>query len=75
MNSSFDTHFPEQVWEEYAMGRLSEEVYAPMEEHLLICPACQDLLAEVDGYIRVAKTAAARSKSPKKRGMAAETLA
>jgi hypothetical protein len=59
MNASFDRHFPEQVWEEYAMGLRSEEDCKSLEEHLLICSTCQDLLAEVDEYIRVAKAAAA----------------
>jgi hypothetical protein len=51
--------FTADVWEEYAMGMQSEEACEPLEEHLLICSACQDLLAEADEYIRVAKTAAA----------------
>ena len=59
MNASFDRHFPEQVWEEYAMGLQSQEDCISLEEHLLICSACQDLLAEVDEYIRVARAAAA----------------
>ena len=28
MNAGFDRHFPEEVWEEYAMGMPSEEVCA-----------------------------------------------
>jgi hypothetical protein len=32
-----------------------------MEEHLLICPTCQDLLADVDEYIHIAKAALALS--------------
>jgi hypothetical protein len=57
MNASFDQHSATEVWEKYAMGMLLQEDCKPLEEHLLICPACQDLLAETDEYIRVAKTA------------------
>jgi hypothetical protein len=49
--------FTEDVWEEYALGMRSEEDCRPLEEHLLTCPACQDLLAEIDEYVRVAKAA------------------
>ncbi len=61
MNAGFD-HFPESTWEAYSMGTLSEEDSAPLEEHLLICPACQDLLAEADEMVRVAKAALSRVK-------------
>jgi hypothetical protein len=57
MNASFDRHFTEQILEEYALGMQSEEVCTPLEEHLLICPACQDQLAEADEYIRIVKAA------------------
>lgn len=57
MNASFDCHFSEAVWEEYALGMQPEEDCTPLEEHLLLCPACQDLLAQADEYIRVVKAA------------------
>jgi Putative zinc-finger len=57
MNASFDQHLSTEVWEKYAMGMLSEEDCTPLEEHLLLCPACQDLLAQADEYIRIAKAA------------------
>jgi anti-sigma factor RsiW len=57
MNAKFDRHYPDGSWEEYALGMLSDEDSKSLEEHLLICSACQDLLAEVDEYIRVVKTA------------------
>lgn len=59
MNTGFDRHFPYHCWEDYAMGLLSDPQTEPLEEHLLICSACRDLLAEADEYIRVAKTALA----------------
>ena len=59
MNAGFDRHFSEQVLEDYALGMLSEENCAALEEHLLICPLCQDLLADADEYVQAAKAAAA----------------
>jgi hypothetical protein len=61
MKTRLNRHVPFPVWEEYAMGRLSEEDCAPVEEHLLICAACQDVLAEADEYIEIAKTALTRA--------------
>ncbi len=58
MNTGFDRHFSEQVIEEYALGMRSEEECTPLVEHLLICAACQDLLAEADEYVHVVKAAA-----------------
>ena len=62
MNAGFDRHFPPQVWEEYALGNLSEQDCEPVEEHLLICSVCQQLLAEADEYIRIAKAALSRTR-------------
>jgi hypothetical protein len=53
--------FSGEAWEAYALGMPSEGDSLSLEEHLLICPACQDKLAEVDEYIRVAKVATARA--------------
>ena len=64
MNASLDRHICEEVLEEYALGMQSEEDCKPLEEQLLICPACQDLLAATDEYIRVAKAAAALIRRP-----------
>ncbi len=59
MNAGFNRHFSKEIWEEYAMGMQSGEHCTPLEEHLLICPACQHLLAEADEYIRIVKAATA----------------
>lgn len=59
MNASFDRHFADKDWEEYALGMRSEEDCTSLEEHLLICLACQDLLADADAYIQAVKAAAA----------------
>jgi predicted anti-sigma-YlaC factor YlaD len=52
------TAFTADVWEEYAMGMRSEEDSASLEEHLLICSVCQDLLADADEYVQAVKAAA-----------------
>lgn len=61
MNASLDRHLAAEVWEEYALGMRSEEDCKPLEEHLLICSDCQDVLAEADDYIRVMKAAMAQA--------------
>jgi len=66
MNAGFD-HFPESIWEAYSMDALSEEDCAAVEEHLLICPACQELLADTDEYVRVARAALRRTRNLKKK--------
>jgi anti-sigma factor RsiW len=53
-------HVTEESLESYALGSLSEPLVTGMEEHLLICPACQDKLREVDAYVTAMRGAAAR---------------
>jgi len=55
-----DDHIGEESLESYAMGSLSEPLAAELEEHLLICSACQDKLKEIDGYVAAMRGAAAR---------------
>jgi hypothetical protein len=63
VNAGLDHHYPEEIWESYALGMLSEQQSAPLEEHLLICRACQDMLAELDEYLEVLRIAARRCLS------------
>jgi hypothetical protein len=44
-------HPSEDVLEEYAFGRLSDEDLAKVEEHLLICQECRDLLQETEHFL------------------------
>ena len=53
-------HVTEESLESYALGSLSEPLVTGIEEHLLICPACQDKLREFDGYVAAMRGAAAR---------------
>jgi hypothetical protein len=51
-------HADEEVLERYAMGTLSGPEAETLEEHLLICPACQERLTGIDDYLRAARVAA-----------------
>jgi hypothetical protein len=42
------------------LNRLTEPELAEVEEHLLICPTCQDRLQEVDDFVRAFRLAAAK---------------
>jgi hypothetical protein len=49
--------------ERYSMGTLSGPEGEALEEHLLLCPACQDELSEIDAYVRTVQAAASRLRS------------
>jgi anti-sigma factor RsiW len=51
-------HAVEEDLERYSMGRLPEAEAGLLEEHLLICPACQNRLTETDNYVRALRAAA-----------------
>ena len=57
---SAEEHPGEEVLERYSLGTLPEGELAPFEEHLLICPVCQERLAETDAYVLAVRAAAAR---------------
>jgi hypothetical protein len=54
---SVPLHPSEEILEEYAFGRLSEALSAQVEEHLLMCHACQDTVAETDRFVSELKAA------------------
>lgn len=60
MQQEPNDHISEESLESYAMGSLSRPLLAGLEEHLLICHACQDRLREIDGYVAAMRGAAAR---------------
>ena len=60
MNTGSIFHIPDDLLEEYAIGRLPDIDCAPVEEHLLICHTCQNNLTETDEYIRVMRAVLAR---------------
>jgi anti-sigma factor RsiW len=45
------SHIAEEILESYAMGAIPVDGTAVIEEHLLICPACCDRLAELDAFV------------------------
>jgi hypothetical protein len=53
-------HISEESLESYALGSLNEPLVAGLEEHLLLCSACQEKLKEIDGYVAAMRGAAAR---------------
>jgi hypothetical protein len=53
----FDSHFPDELFEKYALGRASISDWASLEGHLLLCTACQTNLAKTEEYIAVIQAA------------------
>lgn len=54
-----ERHASEETLESYAMGSLGGPALAEVEEHLLVCPHCQEQLKEIDGYVAAMRNAAA----------------
>ena len=46
--AGMSAHIDEDTLELYALDRLLEADTASVEDHLLVCPHCQDHLAEID---------------------------
>ena len=57
MNRTAKNHFPDDVLEKYAMGRLAADAAAPIEEHLLVCSSCRSRLDALEEYIQVLRAA------------------
>jgi hypothetical protein len=51
-------HLDDETLDRYALGKLSEVESAPVEEHLLVCHACQDKLDAADAFISAFRAAA-----------------
>ena len=51
-------HIAEDALELYVMGRLSEPEAEVVEEHLLVCHQCQDLLEETEEFVKAIRVAA-----------------
>ena len=63
MNAGTACHYPEDLLENYAMGKLSYHESAPVE-NMLLCPACQERLTELDEFLSVTRTALAKVQTP-----------
>ena len=59
VHPEFHPHPAEETLEEYAFNRLTEARTAAVEEHILICSACQRTLQDIDEYILLMKAATA----------------
>lgn len=52
-------HFPDDILEKYAIGKLSDQESEPVEEHLLLCSVCQERLEELDDFVQAIRIALA----------------
>ena len=57
MHMDIGAHVADDVLEKYLLNRLPEPELAAVEEHLLVCPACQTKAEETDEFILAAKAA------------------
>ena len=60
MGTGIDRHLNDEETERYAMGSVSEEEMARLEEHLLICEPCQVQVTESDVYVAAMEAAGMR---------------
>jgi len=51
------SHVADDLLELYSLDRLSADELVAVEEHLLVCRACQDRLKETDDFVRVMRAA------------------
>jgi hypothetical protein len=66
----FQEHPDGDIWEEYVFGRLNHDQVQLVEEHLLVCEHCQNVLARTDEFVRLMKlaTTSASTNQPKQSG-------
>jgi hypothetical protein len=57
------THPEDSQVEDYCLGQLPEPELSELEEHLLVCEACQQRVTEVDGYVRSMRHASTRIRA------------
>jgi anti-sigma factor RsiW len=57
-------HIEEQLLDQYALGTLSAESIAELEEHLLVCSICQSRLVEADELLLLLREAAHLEDAP-----------
>lgn len=53
-------HLTEEALEAYSLGKMVDPESETFEEHLLLCPGCQDRLQQMDEFVSAFKIAAAR---------------
>jgi len=57
MNTLFESHFPDEILERYAMGKTPSLDCGPLEEHLLLCESCRTRLKKIEEFILVVRAA------------------
>ena len=57
LSEDFCWHPSEDTLELYALQRLPEDQMAPIEEHLLHCAECQNVLAQTEKFARLMQAA------------------
>jgi hypothetical protein len=62
-----ELHNSDELLDQYALGTLSEEVLAGVEEHLLICEACQSRLEASDEFAMLFRAAAVQPDARSRR--------
>lgn len=62
------THPSDEVFEDYAFHRLPEALEAHFEEHLLLCPRCQDVLRNLDEFVAALKASPGTSSGATRPG-------
>jgi anti-sigma factor RsiW len=66
---AFQGHPSDEAIELYALGRLPEELFAPVEEHLLVCDQCQDTLRREDEFVQSLRAALNPNSASGKRSL------
>lgn len=61
-------HPDDEELEQYALGTLAADAIPGFEQHLLICHACQDRMAEMDAYVQGMRAAARALRAGQKSG-------
>src|SRR5579872_4003995 len=65
MGTGTNCHLNEEDVEAFSLGLVSEKEAARMDEHLLLCEACQNRITESDAYVATMQRAASiLRKSP-----------
>ena len=62
-----DPHLDEETAEWFSMGTLSGKVTAQVEEHLLICERCRQILAASDAYVAAMRLAAEKLRQAERK--------
>jgi hypothetical protein len=63
-----ELHINDELLDQYALGMLSEEHLAGVEEHLLICETCQSRLDASDEFAMLIRAAAVQPDARSQRG-------